>query len=768
VAFVLLAGLFARPLSADDRTTLSPFVALYRDKVSAAMKQHSRNRKPADVIGIAYAAWLVGMQTGEPRFRELAIEEYDALLTNEASRADLDFHVSRPFGLLTLRLAESGMLTGDRRAKARDRSSAFVAWFLKHRANEDKHFDCNIALADTLAADCLARAFAADPEFPVAEVRRLVDRLGDHIFLTEDLNENASNYSSLGICFFLELAAVEGWLDRVARSEHFRNMFVRMRDIVSPAGSIPEYGDGYFRAREERLDFVLLLETAARLYDDASFQAVARRLVPTSADSISMDSLPRAFALLDLKPFTPSKTTSAPLSHVQYRRVPGAPVTTVPDKLVLRTGTNASSAMIMIDLYAEGSHAHRYKRPSIGFYEAGGVPLFHNIGRRGTQSGQCGNSFWAYADPKLFPGHPRAGAWSTMTIPATYLAADEHPGRRVVADGIDFRTFHTPGLEAAWFDNLRLEGPRGTLLLDGFESPASWHRNIAAKKGVRLRTSADRTEGAGSQEVNLGIFGEQICTRLLENMEQRGMTFSTADYDTVRFDYKFAGRPPHANLRRLFADWIDLGDHPLHCIVAAARTEQQGGDAFADIEFTDYITPGNGLRRRIALAEEGGLVIIDTFTPGRRVQGWAAGQLWQLYAIADRGPDWFVSSSDGAYAQVGGSATERCMLVKFMTGDSVGIHEEQVTPCAMHAPRADGTKRTSFHTVGSHQIVAGRPITAVMAVLPLRPEDDAAAAAAGVRFADAGDGTVRVWLPAQSATALVEATPAGITIRRER
>lgn len=768
----LLLCVFAAPLSlpadAGAAETVSSYVDLYRSAVSAAMSAPPKRQKPAERLAIAHAACLVGERTGEPRFRSHALAEYDAFLATPAGREDFDFHVSRPFGLLTLRLAEAGMLTGDRRTKARARAAAIVEWFLKRRAEEDDLFDCNIALADTLAADCLVRAFPDDPSLQSASVRRLVDRLGNHIFEAEDLNENASNYASLGICFFLELARLEGWIDRVARSEHFRTMFTRMRDIVSPAGTIPEYGDGYFHAREPRLDFVLLLETAARLYDDASFQAVARRLLPASAEAISSDSLPRAFALLDLEPFTPTKASQPPLSHVQYRRVPGSPVTTVPDKLILRTGTNPTAAMIMIDLYAEGSHAHPYKRPSIGFYEAAGVPLFHNIGRRGTRSGQCGNSFWAFADPRLYPGHPRPGEWNTMTIPATYLAPATAPDRRVVADGVDFRTFRTPDLEAAWFDNLRLEGPKGILLLDGFESPASWQRNITGKKGVRLRTSGDHTEGSGSQEVNLGIFGEQICTRLLEREDARGMTFSTADYDTVRFDYKFLGQPPHANLRRLFAEWIDLGDHPLHCTIASARTEQAGGDASGDIAFTDYIAPGNGLRRQIALTEAGGLVIVDRFTPGPRSEGWAAGQLWQLYAIAERGPDWFASATDGPYPQEDGSTAERRLLVKFMTGDGVTVCEEKVVPCTMHAPRADGTKHKSYHTLGSKQIIAGRPAAAAMAVLPLTMADDAAAVAAGVRFEQAGDGTIRTRLPERSATTIIEATPAGMTVRRDR
>lgn len=64
---------------------------------------------------------------------------------------------------------------------------------------------------------------------------------------------------------------------------------------------------------------------------------------------------PRASALPELEPFAPAEASRPSLSHVQYRRVPGTPVTTVPDKPILRTGVKPTDAMVMIDLYAAGS-----------------------------------------------------------------------------------------------------------------------------------------------------------------------------------------------------------------------------------------------------------------------------------------------------------------------------------------------------------------------------------------------------------------------------
>ena len=58
----------------------------------------------------------------------------------------------------------------------------------------------------------------------------------------------------------------------------------------------------------------------------------------------------------------------------------------VVDKLILRTGNTPGDAMVFMDLYAAGSHAHPSKGPSVAYYEADGVALFHNLGRHRTRS----------------------------------------------------------------------------------------------------------------------------------------------------------------------------------------------------------------------------------------------------------------------------------------------------------------------------------------------------------------------------------------------
>lgn len=769
--FLLVGLVGAGPAAATEDSVCQLALARYRDAVIRQLEDPTdpSRRHPAHDLYDALAAWLVAERTGEARLRDFAVAGFDAFLDREGGREDRDFHLSRPFGLLALKLHQAGLLTGTRRERAAARAVPLVSWYLgRYRLNE-RFYDCNIALAHMVAASSLAKVFADDPEMPVAAVQQKVTELGEVILATGDLNENASLYSSLGICFFLELASLEGWLDRIASSDNFRRMFCRMRDIVSPAASIPEFGDSYFKANNSRLDFVLLLELATRLYDDGSFREVGRKLLPQAGVTIVPDDLCRGFMLLELEPFTPSSASPLPLSEVQHRRVPGDPPTTVPDKLLLKTGRAADAAMVMLDLYASGSHVHPYKCGAVGYYEVAGVPLFHNLGRRGTSSAPCGNLFWALEDAAAFPGHPRAGVWNTMQVPVEHLRPGTASGTWNVSDAIDFRTFPMAETETLQFDNLQLTGPAGTLLLDGFESSESWAENTRNVPDVNLVSSDLHTQGDASQGLNPQAFGHQVATRMFEQADTRGREIAAADYDRVQFDFRYTGRTPHINLRRLFEQWVDLGDHVLPCTVTGATAEQAGRDAWGQVTFSDYLRPGNQLVRRVALTAEGVLIVADTFSPGPDCRGWSAGQLWQLYELEARGADWFLAKSDGPYPLPDGRQAERRMLVKHLAGPDVSIGMVEVEPTTMHAQRADGSRRSRFVSTFSRREVADQPLTAVLAVVPVEMTEDAQAVADQIVLSaparEAGSFAQAV-VPGGQGECVIDMTTTGISFTR--
>ena len=88
----------------------------------------------------------------------------------------------------------------------------------------------------------------------------------------------------------------------------------------------------------------------------------------------------------------------------------------------------------------------------------------------------------------------------------------------------------------------------------------------------------------------------------------------------------------------------------------------------------------------------------------------------------------------------------------------------------MHAQRADGTRRNRFVTTFSRREVADRPLTAVLAVMPLEMGEDAAAVAAEIRLAApaAGEETpvARAVLPTAGGTSVIDFTTTGTTITR--
>ena len=158
--------------------------------------------------------------------------------------------------------------------------------------------------------------------------------------------------------------------------------------------------------------------------------------------------------------------------------------------------------MILMDLYASGSHAHPNKGPSIAYYEADQVPLFHNMGRHHTRSAIDGNLLWAMApDAGKFPGcWNRDNQWFTMCIPVSQFT---HEGNNyAIGQKLDLRNFQEMSRDCRtlWFDNLRLQGPAGTRLVDSFDSTHGWNASLQ-RQTTAQDDAIDRTQGSTSQKI---------------------------------------------------------------------------------------------------------------------------------------------------------------------------------------------------------------------------------------------------------------------------
>lgn len=712
---VWMAGL-AWPAALPAAEPPSPYVALYR----AIVAQHAPEKtySLAETVAVGEAAARLWRRTHEPACRDAAVRYFQAVLAK--GKPDLrDFHPLLCFSRLAWLLKQEGLVPAQCDPLVREIAVAQLQAFIQSPDDGDY----NIRLAQVLADACLLK-YLGDATFPQrAAAQRRLDVYWSKIIATGDLDEDAANYDSFGAMLLLELARETGRENDVRQSPGLRRMLSRFRDIVSPTGLIPEYGDSYFSYTTCPLDRLYVLECAARLYDDPTYLAAARQmdqrpgLVPPG-----LDLWYRGQGLIDLPA---SRLTAAELpgspSLVTYRARRGQQRPLV-DKLILRTGRRPGAAMVMMDLYASGSHAHREKGPSIAFYECDGVPLFHNMGRHQTRSAIAGNLVWAMPPGRPFPGLWQEEQWFTMSIPATYLDRQDD-GYRIPAE-FSLRNFRErSACTELCFDNLRLEGPAGARVLDDFEEPKRWAGALRSRAAVSL--SEDHTQGKAAECVAWKSLPSGYFNRKLP--PQAAGVFQAADYRYLKWDLKFRGARPYAHIHGL-GQQVDLGDQLLEARIEGADAQQRDHDACGRVRYASYITPDTRLTRCLVLTAEGYLVLRDVLVAGREMDGWNAGPLWQLYERKSQGHDWFCSDDDGPYPLPGGRSSARAMFVRFASDRAadVGCAENRQP---YHCPTPKNRRPEHFWTTfQSEPVHSGGRATFATIVVPhdpasVRPEE---------------------------------------------
>ena len=743
VVFSLIAPLFA----SDARLDQDRYVPLY-ERIVAQQELSVAKGKAVGKLWLAGVELRLAQRTGRSEYRDKAVALFDAALPEVAGQAS-DFHSLRGLALTVLPMRQMVLITPQHEQALRPIAArAWTEFLSAPDGSTEGDVDHNIRLAQAVGCAALVNFFNNDRSLDAGPVRKRLQQYWAKIKATGDLDEDASNYTGLGIVHCIELAQMLGRAEDL-RAPGFRRMFERQRDSISTTGMLPEFGDGFFHLDRTAFDFLYLCEYAAAIFDDPTFLTVARRLFdPVAFPKAQPDEWGRAISLLDLQLSTRSPAPLPAVSLVNYRAIRTVPHS-VPDKLILRTGNQPGDAMVLMDLYAGGSHSHPFKGPSIAYYEVDGVPLFHNLGRHRTRSAITGNSFFALEEGRAFPGVWKPGEWFTMSIPAEMMLRDSTNAPQV-GNRITFRNFDNRGTRQVWFDNLRLEGKESVKLLDGFESSKTWHRSIASVPGVDIITSPEHTQGLASQSLNWGILKAGAYARMLANAHD--FNFKPDDYDTLKFDVKYTGTRPYFHLRDLCRQ-IDLGDQALNFSVASASAGQCGRDACGVVVFSPYIGGDARLTRRIVLTAEGFLVVHDRWSSGKSHPKWSAGQLWQLYALKAQGADWFCGDDDGPFTVPdghGGTKTvTRRMLVKFATGPDTGTFVEELhQPCL--AENHKNRTQDRFFTTGSKRTVdAGKEASFSLIVIPNEPSSDPKGIAAGARFHERVDGVaVEVSSPA--------------------
>ncbi|HEX2950549.1 MAG TPA: hypothetical protein VHV83_13450 [Armatimonadota bacterium] len=504
------------------RTLPASYVELYREILArdSAAKSLPHNRCLI-LSAIAVRLWLV---TPTPALRAQAVNFLDQALRplyqgmqappatemqpGQAAKASAVTDISRldirTFGELVWLMQQHGLLTPEltQMVDAIVRKHLATPAFQHYLAYQNVPYDPsgnNISHMMLYGYAGLYKYLESEKAPEADTLRKILNTHCDALFKIGDLDEDANNYDSLGFALFTDIVRLLGRENELKASPGFRRLFERVRETVSPTGLVPEYGDSYFSYDGCPLDRVYLLEYAARLYQEPSFHAAARKLYLRPSRGLpSYDSYYRALPLITMEP-DPSPMTLPTItpSTVTYRRNYQRTTDDI-DKLILRTGYEPGAAMIMLDIYAHGSHSHPQKGPSIAYYEAGGVPLFHNFARHGMRSSITGNVLFATPPGDSFPGTWKANEWFTMNIPVAMLLdapskpagditgkpADEDAEtaaaetdrahqQHYLANALNLRDFpeYNKACEYLYFDNLRLSGPGGDLLVDGFEWP---------------------------------------------------------------------------------------------------------------------------------------------------------------------------------------------------------------------------------------------------------------------------------------------------------
>lgn len=695
-------------------------------------RERLQKLRPGKLAGDAAIYICTWEATNDPTFLRAGKAHWEMLMKRLTEHPDElwnDFHVVTPAAQVVSVLSKRGIWTNRDEAQfnpiAENAAQAYLRSSPMTHGNRDVSRVAGIALLSTLYPD--------NTTWHAVRVR--VNNYLTKYLELGDLDENSGNYSSLGLLRFVD--AVQA-MDREAEfaSERWRRVFERYRDIVAPSGRMPEWGDDYFKTNA-LLSWIYLFEYAALQWHDASFAAVARTMHHTRpVEDVSFDrgDWLRGVGLLKLSPTRIPPTTHIPDESIITDRIT-ADGRQVVDKLVLRSPASSESPMVMMDLYCRGDHTHFDKRGAITYYEVGKAPLFFNYGRY-RQSAAYANLVFATAEDEEFPHQVwRQDTWYTQSVPTDRLPAPK--GLIRVSDlreleSMSIRNHPTPGAETLVIDNIRLEGPAGTKMVDDCEQ-SRW----------TPESECSLTQGPGPHAIELRL------SRTLFDSPNYNLQFSTKDYNKLKYDLKYLGdKKPRVQCRFPggYDSWHFIGQSTLISDVSAADVHEGPNVSRASVFLAPYLTHDTTLARQLALLRDGTLIVRDDLRVGESLSGHVGGPLWQMYSISSRGDNWFDAPPiDGYSAPKAANVphTGKHMLVYFdqQPGRRFGL---SVVPGGKGGTiGGDSDLRTAF---ASEALQGGQTSTFVTVVVPHSTDElpDEIVGSIAIEVNDSGSVTVQL------------------------
>ena len=159
------------------------------------------------------------------------------------------------FARLALFLKQEGHIRPDLEEPVREIAESELRTFIR----SDDNCDYGIRIAPVVAYACFLQYLDGTAYAGREAAQKRLDEYWSLIHRTGDLDEDATNYDSFGMAFLVDLARLTGHEQDLKQSAGFRRMFERFRDIVSPTGLVPEYGNSFFSTSECLLDRVYLI-----------------------------------------------------------------------------------------------------------------------------------------------------------------------------------------------------------------------------------------------------------------------------------------------------------------------------------------------------------------------------------------------------------------------------------------------------------------------------------------------------------------------------
>lgn len=495
----------------------------------------------------------------------------------------------------------------------------------------------NQALARQAGVATALSLFPEDPK--AADWKQYLDDGWKEILQLEDFDENATGYAGIGLRSTIEIARLQG-LTEDLQKPGIRRAMERARDTLSPSGSLPEVGDNYF---SDGLDtnWLMVFETAARLYDDPSFLTAAWKLFwrgagnPPGLRGGEMISDSNIEWLLSLEEIDAAPAPIDAGSVVTLRNTPDGE--DVPDKMVLGPDRNPGSPFALLDLYSDGYHAHQNRHGAVLFYEANGIPFLHGLSRHATGAEHSNQVLIRPADEPFPDGPPLVrDQWRTAAFPARLVGeADSTDPKLRTLDNATFRVdpVGSEGLEIL-IDNVRLTGPAGVRVLESFESEVAG-----------FTKAPGRTEGEFAAKI-----APDGSNRIFWHLRfKEPVHFDPKEYFSLEFDWMYRAKNDQPFSFTFRVPGIHNG--PPAFLNAAPRREafavsQTGRDSYGVLEFSDYMTHGTKLRREILLLGEGPMLVRDTLVPAASAGGMRGGPIWHLNGLSEKGENWFLSADD--------------------------------------------------------------------------------------------------------------------------